>query len=116
VSHAIVDPESIPAGLGPHPAASPFDKRISQALGITAFEVYQVELPPTSETVRHHHIEDQTEDVYLILRGAGWLVVDDIEVPIEPGQYIAVGKESQRFLRAGADGMDLVAICAQERR
>jgi conjugative relaxase-like TrwC/TraI family protein len=45
----IVDATSVMAGPGPYPAASPFDKRISEHLGVTAFEVYQVELPPAAK-------------------------------------------------------------------
>lgn len=65
MAYTIVDPSSVAAAPGPHPAASPFDKRVSEALGISAFEVYQVELPPEAETVRHDHPDDGVEDLYL---------------------------------------------------
>lgn len=82
------------AERGPHPAASPFDKRVSQKLGVSAFEVYQVELPPGAETVRHTHLADQVEDVYAFIRGEGWVVVDDEHVPVRPGQFVAVTVET----------------------
>ena len=112
MSYVIVDPESVTAGRGPHPAASPFDKRIGEALGITAFEVYQVELPPGQETVAHDHVNDQNEDTYAVLSGSGWVVVDDQAVPVQPGQFIAVTVESTRSMRAGADGLTFIAVCA----
>ena len=112
MSYKIVDAASVKAGPGPHPAASPFDKRISEYLGITAFEVYQVELPPYGETVLHDHEEDQVEDTYAFLSGSGWLVVDDETVEVAPGQFAAVGITSQRQVRAGAEGLVLIAICA----
>lgn len=99
------------AGPGPHPAASPFDKRISEHLGIRAFEVYQVELPPGEETVRHDHLDDQVEDVYVVLRGQGWLLVDKEHVPLSPGQFVAVSMDSARQVRAGRDGLVLIALC-----
>lgn len=111
MTYQIVDPTSITAGSGPHPAASPFDKRISEQLGISAFEVYQVELPPGAETVRHDHLEDQVEDVYAILRGEGWVIVDGEPVSVEPGQFIAVTVESVRQVRAGDTGLDFIALC-----
>ena len=40
MTYKIVDAASVQPGPGPHPAASPFDKRISEQLGVTAFEVY----------------------------------------------------------------------------
>lgn len=115
MTYHIVDPTSIIAGRGPHPAASPFDKRISEQLGVSAFEVYQVELPPSAETVRHDHLDDRVEDVYAILRGAGWVIVDDESVAVCPGQFIAVTTESARQVRAGRVGLDFIALCAAPR-
>ncbi len=46
VTYWIIDAAAIEAGRGPHPAASPFDRRVGEALGLRAFELYQVELPP----------------------------------------------------------------------
>jgi len=115
VTYQIVDPTSITAGRGPHPAASPFDKRISEQLGVSAFEVYQVELPPGAETVRHDHLDDRVEDVYAILRGEGWVIVDDESVAVCPGQFIAVTVESARQVRAGGTGLDFIALCAAPR-
>lgn len=108
-----VDVDSVPAGHGPHPAASPYDKRISEALGISAFEVYQVELPPGAETVPHDHLDDRNEDVYAILSGTGWVVVDDEAIPVRPGQFISVDISSTRYMRAGDDGLTFIALCAE---
>lgn len=112
MSYTIVHAASVNAEPGPHPAASPYDKRISDQLGVSAFEVYQVELPANAETVLHSHTHDQVEDTYAFLRGSGWLVVDDERVPVRPGQFAAVGIDSQRQVRAGPDGLVLIAICA----
>ena len=114
MSFTIVDPASIPAGRGPHPAASQFDKRISDHLGVSAFEVYQVELPPGEATVAHTHLDDRVEDVYAVIRGDGWLVVDDEQIPVTAGAFIAVTLESTRHLRAGDDGLTLIAICGSQ--
>ncbi|MDQ2726681.1 MAG: cupin [Actinomycetota bacterium] len=115
MTYQIVDPASIAAGRGPHPAGSPFDKRVGEALGIRAFEMYQVELPPAAETVRHDHVEDKAEDVYAIVRGSGWVVVDREEVPVEPGQFIAVTVDSARQVRAGHEGLVFIAVCGTPR-
>lgn len=115
VAFQLVDPASLMAGPGPHPAASPFDKRVSEALGISAFEVYRVDLPPGAETVRHDHRDDQVEDVYAFLRGTGWVVVDGEQVPVKPGQFVAVTVESSRQVWAGEDGLDFIALCAAPR-
>lgn len=112
MTHVIVDADSIPSGPGPHPAASPYDKRISEALGISAFEVYQVELPAGAHTVPHDHLDDRNEDVYAIIAGAGWAVVDDETIPIRPGQFVSVDIGSTRYLKAGEDGLTVIALCA----
>lgn len=112
MGYQIVDPADLDLGRGPHPAASPFEKRVGEAIGITAFGLYQIELPAGEETVPHDHREDRAEDAYAILRGDGWLVVDGKETAVEPGQYIAVTVESSRFLRAGPGGLAFVAVCA----
>ena len=110
--YTIVEADSVPAGSGPHPATSPFDKRISDYLGITAFEVYQVELPPHGATVPHDHNDDQVEDLYAFVSGNGWLTVDGETVPVGPGQFAAVTIGSTRQVRAGAYGLVLIAVCA----
>lgn len=115
MAYKIVDPSSIDPGPGPHPAASPFDKRISEHLGVSAFEIYQVELPPGAVTVQHDHLDDQVEDVYAILRGDGWVLVDGEEVPVSSGQFVAVTVESTRQVRASGSGLTLIALCAAPR-
>lgn len=115
VAFQLVDPASLTTGPGPHPAASPFDKRVSEALGVSAFEVYRVDLPPGAETVRHDHRDDQVEDVYVFLRGAGWVMVDGEQVPVKPSQFVAVTADSSRQVRASEDGLDFIALCAAPR-
>jgi uncharacterized cupin superfamily protein len=112
VSYRIVDPADLDVGRGPHPAASPFEKRVGEAIGITAFGLYQIELPPGEETVPHDHREDRAEDAYAVVGGHGWVIVDGEERPVGPGQYVAVTVDSTRYLRAGRDGLVFVAVCA----
>jgi quercetin dioxygenase-like cupin family protein len=112
VANQIVNPASITAGRGPHPAASPFDKRVGEALGVSAFEMYQVELPAGTETVPHDHLEDRAEDAYAFIRGSGWVIVDGQEVPVGSGDFVAVTVEPVRQVRAGQNGLVLIAVCA----
>lgn len=115
MAYKIIDPANLNAGPGPHPAASPFDKRVSDALAISAFEAYMVELPPEAETVRHDHLDDGVEDLYFIVSGDGWVIVDSERLPLRPGLFVAVTVESTRQLRAGARGLSFVALCGAPR-
>jgi len=105
VTFQVVDIQSVEADPGDHPAGSPYDKRVSDGLRTTAFAVYQVDLPPGAETVPHDHVVDRVEDVYAVLAGDGWVVVDGETVPVRPGHYVSVTLESSRLLRAGEDGL-----------
>jgi uncharacterized cupin superfamily protein len=114
-SYKKLDVGTLQAAPGPHPAASPYDKGIGQALGVEAFGLYQVELPPGHETVPHDHAADGAEDVYAVVRGSGTAVVDGEEVALAPGEFIAVQPESVRYVRAGDDGLVFIAVCASAR-
>ncbi|WP_296391599.1 cupin [Williamsia sp.] len=115
MSYVVVDATSIPAGHGPHPAASPFDRRISDALHVSAFEVYQVELPPGAETVPHDHLDDRNDDVYAVIAGDGWIVIDGASIAVGPGQFVSVELHHRRHLHAGPDGLTVIAVCAEQR-
>lgn len=112
MSYTTVDAASLKPAPGPHPAASQHDKCIGQALGVRAFGLYQVELPPGKETVRHDHADDRAEDVYAFLHGTGTVVVDGQKIPVRPGEFIAVTPDSVRQVRAGSGGLIFIAICA----
>lgn len=90
MTYTIIDAASITPAPGPHPAASQYDKGVGEALGVRAFGIYQVELPPGAETVRHDHLKDGAEDVYAVIKGTGTVVVAGREIPVGPGQFIAV--------------------------
>jgi uncharacterized cupin superfamily protein len=111
MAYTIVDVAAIDPAPGPHPAGSPHDKGVGHVLGIRAFGLYQVELPPGAETLRHNHLDDGADDVYAIVHGTGTVVVDAEEVRVRSGQFIAVSPESTRQVRADADGLVFIAVC-----
>jgi mannose-6-phosphate isomerase-like protein (cupin superfamily) len=50
--------------------------------------------------------------VYAAIHGTGTVIVDGEEVPLGPGRFIAVTPDSARHVRAGDDGLVLIAVCA----
>jgi uncharacterized cupin superfamily protein len=115
-SYIKLDAADVASQAGPHPAASAYDKGVGEALGVRAFGLYQVELPPWRETVAHDHSTDGVEDVYAVLRGTGTAVVDGEEVPLVPVEFIAFQPEAVRQVRAGASGRVFIAVCAPSGR
>ena len=111
MGYRVVDVAEVAAAPGPHPAASAYDKGVGAALGVERFGIYQVELPPGTETVAHDHTDDGAEDVYAVLRGCGAVLVDGEEVAVGPGMFVAVDRDSTRQVRAGPDGLVFIAVC-----
>lgn len=67
---------------------------MSEALGISAFEAYMVDLSPEAESVRHEHLDDGVEDLFFIVAGDGCVVVENEQLPLRPGLFVAVSVES----------------------
>lgn len=112
MSSSVIRISDVPPSADGHPASSPFDRRLNDALGVTRFGLYEVALPAGGSTVSHDHRDDLAEDGYVVVRGSGWLVVDDVETALSAGDAAGVGPEHRRWFRAGADGCTLVAVCA----
>ena len=115
MAYRVVDVATVSQARGPHPAASAYDKGVGATLGVRAFGLYQVELPPRAETVTHDHVDDGAEDVYAVVSGEGAVFVDGERVPVKPGEFIAVTPDSSRYVRAGDEGLVFIAVCATSR-
>lgn len=61
--------------------------------------------------MRHDHLDDGVEDLYFIISGGGWVIVDDERLLLQPGLFVAVTVESVRQVRAGSSGLRFVALC-----
>jgi len=115
MGYRVLDVATMKPAPGPHPAASAYDKGVGAVLGVRAFGIYQVELPPGCETVEHDHADDGAEDVYGVIHGSGTVVVDGEQLAVWPGLYVAVAPESTRLVRAGDAGLVFIAVCATGR-
>jgi uncharacterized cupin superfamily protein len=113
MSYRAVHAADVAAAPGPHPAASAYDKSLGELLGLQAFAVYQVELPPFARSTPHDHERDRVEDMYAVIAGSGRVSVDDDEVPVEPGAFVSVTPGATRYVEAGADGLVYIAVCSR---
>jgi len=85
-------------------------RRARAELGVTSFGLGVVELEPNADNYPDHDHPGSQEEVLVVLRGTGELVVDGESVPLAPETIVRVGPDAKRQIKPGADGMRLLAI------
>jgi quercetin dioxygenase-like cupin family protein len=103
VTHSIVDSNDIEAQKGVF-------KPMGRTLGVSAFGINQLELPPGAEGPEHDHASDGQEEVYVIVRGSGMIRLDGTEEQLEPGKYVFVSPDQKRQMVAGNQGLAWVGV------
>jgi quercetin dioxygenase-like cupin family protein len=91
-------------------------KQLGPQLGVGAFGISQIELPPDASGPEHDHADDGQEEVYVPIRGRGKVRVDGEDVELHPGVVVFVTPESTRQLSAGDEGLVFVAVGARRAR
>ncbi len=85
-------------------------RRARAELGVTSFGLGVVELEPNADNYPDHDHPGSQEEVLVVLRGTGELVVDGESVSLSPETIVRVGPDAKRQIKPGADGMRLLAI------
>jgi hypothetical protein len=87
-------------------------KRVRASLGVEAFGLQVIDLPPDSGDLspEHDHSADGQEEVYLLQGGSGELVLPDRKVPLDSETFVRVGPTTRRRLRSGPDGLRVLVI------
>jgi quercetin dioxygenase-like cupin family protein len=96
-------------GAGPGGAV----RFMRRALGVEAFGINWIELPPNAVGREHDESETGQEEVNVVVRGSGTYRVDGEDVPVREGTFIRFDPESTRVPIAGPDGMTLLAVGAR---
>jgi len=104
--HQIVDAHEIEAVNGVF-------KPLRPALGVTAFGVNQLQLPPNAEGPEHDHGTDGQEEVYAIIGGGGKIRVEGQEHDLHVGQFVFLAPGTARQMVAGSDGLTWIGIGSQ---
>lgn len=89
---------------------------VRRALGVKAFGINQLELPPGASGVEHDESASRQDEVYCVIAGSGTITVDGEEVELAPGRYVYVSAESVRRLQAGAEGLTCIVVGAPHER
>jgi uncharacterized cupin superfamily protein len=90
-------------------------KLVRSGLGISAFGVQILDLPPNYTTGSHDESESGQEELYVALRGSGAIVLDDVpdgQLPLDSDHVARVGPGMARALRSGPDGLRVLCVGA----
>lgn len=86
-------------------------KRARAALGVEAFGMQVIDLPPNAtQYPEHDHAESGQEEVFVVLRGSGEVEINGERHPIDPEVMIRVGPEPKRKIWPGEKGMRVLAL------
>jgi mannose-6-phosphate isomerase-like protein (cupin superfamily) len=86
---------------------------VRRALGVQAFGINWIEIPPNTEGREHNELESGQEEVNLVIRGSGLYRIDGEEVSVQEGTFLRFDPETTRVPIAGPVGLTLVAVGAQ---
>jgi mannose-6-phosphate isomerase-like protein (cupin superfamily) len=106
-AYTVVDSGQVEAMMGAF-------RKMRIALGLKAFGLNQIEMPPGFAGPEHDESETSHEEVYVVLSGSGDLHVDGDHVELLPGRYVRVDAGATRQIKAGDDGLAFIAIGAPE--
>src|SRR5690349_11901280 len=90
-----------------------FANLVRPGLGVTAFGVNVMNLPPDYETKAHDESSSGQEELYVGLRGSGWVVMGDGErLPLDDDCAVRVSPHASRTLASGPDGLRVLIVGA----
>ncbi len=85
-------------------------RKIRKDLGVTAFGINAIVVPPSYETGRHYH--DEQEELYFLHRGRVEIEFGDgTSHVLEPGGVARVDAATVRQIRNLSDSEDAVYVC-----
>jgi mannose-6-phosphate isomerase-like protein (cupin superfamily) len=85
---------------------------VRRELGVLAFGVNWIELPPGTEGHEHDESASEQEEVHVVVAGSGVYRIDGEELTVGTGDFLRFDPETTRCPIAGSDGLTLVAIGA----
>ena len=85
-------------------------KLARSGMGVTAFGVQVMDLPPDYTTQSHDEADSGQQELYVGLRGAGWVLTDEQRLPIGEGMLIRIDAGVGRRLSSGPDGVRILCV------
>jgi uncharacterized cupin superfamily protein len=89
-----------------------FMRMVRAGLGLSAFGVNIMNLPPDYTTRSHDESRSGQEELYVRLAGAGWVVLDDSgeRLTLDEEHLAAVGPGTARSLSSGPEGLRVLCV------
>ena len=86
---------------------------VAQALDALAIKANQFDSPPDHLDLEHDELKSGQEELFVPLRGMGYLQIDGETVDLEPGRYVLVQPSATRQVVAGPEGLSSLVIGAR---
>ena len=83
---------------------------VRRSLGLKAFGMNAVELPPGESIPEHDETERMHEEVFLVLDGSPTMVVDGADHSLRPGSFVRLDPEPKRTVRNDSNAVARVLI------
>jgi mannose-6-phosphate isomerase-like protein (cupin superfamily) len=85
--------------------------KVRAELGLTAFGVQIIRLPPGFEGYpEHDHSDTGQEELFVRLSGSGWIDVEGERVELDDQTLVRVGPGARRKVYAGPEGLEMLAV------
>src|ERR1700742_3347689 len=86
-------------------------KRARAELGVEAFGMQVIDLPPNFDNYpAHDHAESGQEEVFIALRGGGEIEIGEERVPFDDERMVRIGPAEQRKVLPGSDGLRMLIV------
>lgn len=88
---------------------------VRRTLGLTAFGVNLVEIPPGQAIPEHDEVARDQEELFVALSGRATLVVDGVPHPLPEGTFARLDPEPRRTVRNDGEETASVLIASAPR-
>lgn len=86
-------------------------KRAGADLDVESFGMNVIDMPPNADQhPEHDHSEKGEEEVYIVLRGSGRIVVDGEDVALDADTMVRAGATARRKVYAGPEGLRMLVV------
>ena len=80
-------------------------------LGVTSFGMQVIRMPADySDYPEHDHERDGQEEVYIALKGSGWIDIDGERVDLDKDMLVRVGGGIKRKVHSGPEGLQMLVL------